>query len=124
MHYSGKAPIKIGKELGMKEPYSERIANYTGLESCGCVGDDMAEALTEVRTGRVLSLVICQTWCRPAPGEGKAILDKPLSQGMSGPGGVKDPSHVRKLFARESGDPVVDSGRLGVRVENPQGAQP
>ena len=35
--------------------YSEGVANHTDPESCGCVSNDMAEALTGERMGRVLS---------------------------------------------------------------------
>jgi len=35
--YVPKAPIKIGKEKRMKDPYDEGIANHIGPESC--VGD-------------------------------------------------------------------------------------
>jgi len=35
--YDPKAPIKIGKEKRMKDPYDEGIANRIGPESC--VGD-------------------------------------------------------------------------------------
>ncbi|NGX43458.1 MAG: hypothetical protein K940chlam7_01755, partial [Chlamydiae bacterium] len=38
---------------------------------------------------------------------------------------VGDPTHVQKLFARESGDPVIGLGHfmIKVRIENPIGAQ-
>jgi hypothetical protein len=37
---------------------------------------------------------------------------------------VEDPIHVQKLFARESGDPVINLDRkTKVRVENPIGVQ-
>ncbi len=42
----------------MQKSYSEGLANHTDLESCGKSGNTVAEALTEVRTGRVLSPVI------------------------------------------------------------------
>jgi hypothetical protein len=50
-----KAPIKTGKVVGMQKSYSESLANYTDLESCGSSGNTVVEALTEVRAGRVLS---------------------------------------------------------------------
>ena len=50
-----RAPIKTGKVLGMKESYSEGIANHAGLESCGDNGNVIAEALTEGSAGCVLS---------------------------------------------------------------------
>ena len=39
----------------MKEPYGEGLANHTGPESCGGGSNAMAEALTGVRAGQVLS---------------------------------------------------------------------
>lgn len=39
----------------MKESYGEGIACHTGLKSCAGGGDFAGEALTEVRTGPVLS---------------------------------------------------------------------
>jgi len=39
----------------MKESYGEGVAIHTGPESCGTVSNGMAEALTGVRAGRVLS---------------------------------------------------------------------
>ena len=39
----------------MKEPYRKGIATHSGLESCGGTREGAAEALTEVRAGRVLS---------------------------------------------------------------------
>jgi hypothetical protein len=39
----------------MKELYGERLATHTGPESCGAAREGVAEALTGVRAGRVLS---------------------------------------------------------------------
>ena len=39
----------------MKEPYDEGVANHIGPESCGDDSNGMAEALTGVRAGQVLS---------------------------------------------------------------------
>ncbi len=39
----------------MKEPYGEGVATHTDLESCGCSSNGMAEALTKVHAGQVLS---------------------------------------------------------------------
>ena len=39
----------------MKESYDEGLANYIGPESCGDGSNAMAEALTGVRAGQVLS---------------------------------------------------------------------
>ena len=40
------APIKTGRELGMKESYDEGLANHIGPESCGDNGNIIGEALT------------------------------------------------------------------------------
>lgn len=39
----------------MKESYNEDSANHVGPESCASSGNSLGEALTGVRTGRVLS---------------------------------------------------------------------
>jgi hypothetical protein len=39
----------------MQKPYGEGVAGHTGPESCGVSGNTETEALTGVRTGRVLS---------------------------------------------------------------------
>jgi hypothetical protein len=39
----------------MKEPYDEGLASHIGPESCGDASNGMAEALTGVRAGQVLS---------------------------------------------------------------------
>jgi hypothetical protein len=39
----------------MQESYSERLAIYTGPESCGVVREDSVEALTGESAGRVFS---------------------------------------------------------------------
>jgi len=46
----------------MKEPYGEGVASHSGLESWGRRREAAAQALTEVRAGRVLSREICQFW--------------------------------------------------------------
>jgi hypothetical protein len=46
---------KTGKVSWMKEPYGEGVANHTGPESCGGGSNAVAEALTGVHAGRVLS---------------------------------------------------------------------
>ncbi len=42
---SGKAPIKIGLEQWMKEPYVEGLANHNGHESCAGSCEVTREAL-------------------------------------------------------------------------------
>src|SRR5215217_5082088 len=41
--------------MRMKEPYAEGLANHSGPESCVGLHEGAGEALTRVRTGRVLS---------------------------------------------------------------------
>jgi hypothetical protein len=43
----------------MKDLYGEGIASHTGSESCGSGRKAIAEALTGVRAGRVLSREMC-----------------------------------------------------------------
>jgi len=38
----------------MKDSYSEGVANHADPEPCGCGSNDIAEALTGERMGRVL----------------------------------------------------------------------
>jgi RNA-directed DNA polymerase len=45
----------------MKEPYVEGVANHDGPESCAGTREGVGEALTGVRTGRVLSREITQS---------------------------------------------------------------
>jgi hypothetical protein len=46
---------KTGKVSWMREPYGEGVASHTGPESCGGGSNAVAEALTGVRAGQVLS---------------------------------------------------------------------
>jgi hypothetical protein len=49
---------QTGKVLWKEVSYSEGLANHTGPESCGGVRKEGGEALTGVRTGRILSCEI------------------------------------------------------------------
>ena len=53
--WGASAPAKTGEMSWMKEPYGEGVATHAGRESCALVCEDPGEALTAVRTGRVLS---------------------------------------------------------------------
>ena len=46
----------------MKVSYIESLASYGGSESCVHIREDVGEALTGVRAGRVLSRVIHAPW--------------------------------------------------------------
>ena len=48
-------PAQTGKELWMREPYEEGVANRLDPESCVVVREDGGEALTGARAGWVLS---------------------------------------------------------------------
>jgi hypothetical protein len=93
----------------MKESYGEGVANRTGPESCGGTRKGSDEALTGVRTGRVLSREIDAPGCRCRGTGQKATLAASLGREASGPCAVGDPEHVRKHSARESGDPRTAS---------------
>jgi len=69
---SGKAPVKTGGELRMKEPHRKGIAIHLGPESCAGGGNITGEALTGGNTGRVFSSEITTPACRPCSDVGKA----------------------------------------------------
>ncbi len=46
---------ETGRVSWMKVPYDEGVANHIGPESCGDSSNAMAEALTGVRVGQVMS---------------------------------------------------------------------
>ena len=91
----------------MKELYGEGVASHTGSESCGGGRKAIAEALTGVRAGRVLSREMCNnSGCRHCQARWKATLDISLAQDMFRPREVVDPEHARKLLAWELGGPL------------------
>ena len=93
----------------MKVSHDEDLANHIGPESC--VGDRKVagEALTGERMGQVLSRERgFAPGCRRRQRARKATRSASLSQDVFRPRVVVDPAHVRKLSAREPGDPVSD----------------
>lgn len=52
------APMKVGKELRMKESYGKDLASHPDPESCVCIGNDAGEALTGAHAGQVMSCEI------------------------------------------------------------------
>ena len=98
----------------MKESYGEGVAIHTGPESCGGGSNAMAEALTGVRAGRVLSREnllksrVPTLWDR-----WKATPSVSLSRDTFGPCAVGDFEHAWKHLAREPGDPMLASGQRG-----------
>jgi len=91
----------------MKESHVEGLAAHDGPESCGGARKGVAEALTGVRTGRVLSRENeFPPGCRRRIEGRKATSGVPPSQGTTESRAVRDPVHVRKHLAREPGDPA------------------
>ena len=75
----------------MREPYDEGLANHIGPESCGGGSNDMAEALTGVRAGQVLSREMLAYSRVPTKWVSwKATPDASLSQDTLGPCAVGD----------------------------------
>jgi hypothetical protein len=103
----------------MKESYVEGLAAHDGPESCVDVREDVGEALTGVRAGRVFSRERDNPpGCRRCKEKRKATSGVPPSRGTTGPRAVRDPVHVRKHLAREPGDPTFAAldgrdGRIG-----------
>ena len=97
----------------MKESYSEGIANHTGPESCVGYPRGGGEALTGVHTGWVLNReIVLHLWVpTDLDMSGRQHQVARQTRERLGPRVVVDPMHVRKLLARESGDPT--SGLVG-----------
>ena len=92
----------------MKESYGEGVATHTGPESCGGGSNAMAEALTGVREGQVLSREILFNFGVPTLWDvRKATSDISLSRDIFEPCAVGDLVHARKHLTREPGDPML-----------------
>ena len=75
----------------MEVPYGEGVANHIGPESCGEDSNVLAEALTGVRAGQVLSREILVNFGVPTRWvTWKATLAMSLSRDMTGPRAVVD----------------------------------
>ncbi|MBW1695769.1 MAG: hypothetical protein JRH18_06470 [Deltaproteobacteria bacterium] len=106
----------------MKVSYDEDVASHIGPESCVYHRKGEREALTGESAGQVLSRERgFASRCRRCQLARKATRNTSLSQEVFRPRVVVDPVHVRKLSAREPGDP--ESGRsrwrCGPRCESP-----
>ena len=100
----------------MKVSYDEDLANHIDPESCVWDRKVSGEALTGECMGQVLSRERgFAPGCRRGQRARKATWNILISQEMFRPRVVVDPVHVRKLPAREPGDPV--SGRSGWRCD-------
>jgi hypothetical protein len=89
----------------MKESYGEGLATHSGPETCGDSRKGMAEALTGVRAGRVLSRERSLVRDADAVGIVGRHHRAHRYRETRGSRAVADPVHVRKHFAREPGDP-------------------
>ncbi len=110
----------------MREPYGKAVATRTGPEPWWCVRKDVLQALVGVRAGWPLSREsISSPGCRGRICRPKAIPVASLSRDAAGPRAVRDPMHVRRLFAQELGGPAFGRGDDGaaVRAVNPTGAR-
>jgi len=96
----------------MKVSHDKGLASHIGPESCVCGREEVDEALTGERAGRVLSR---ERGYRPGRRRSqrirKATQGIATRRGMSWPCVVGDPAHARKLLAREPGDPMPVPGR-------------
>ena len=103
----------------MKESHGEGLATHTDLESCAIARKGKGEALTEARTGQVLSRERAPNSRKPTlfvGAEGNTL--GPIGRGYEGTCAVGDPGHVRKhlIENREIPCPPVISrgaGRVG-----------
>ena len=119
----------------MKESYVEGLASYDGPESCADVREDVCEALTGVRTGRVLSREIHalgresgfsgvpRRW-RHAEGHtvvsrnGEAETDPARSETPSTYGNI---SHGNREIPRPAG--ARRQAGIAARIEKPSGVR-
>jgi RNA-directed DNA polymerase len=123
----------------MKEPDGEGVASHTGPESCEGGGDAALEALTGVRAGWVLSLVMSSVGSadgflirgrqHEAGRYRKVRLDSPGSKtpcthGHTSQGGGVRPCRRNDHFGDGSREiSVLAPIAIGVRIVNPQGAR-
>jgi len=91
----------------MKVSYDEDLANHIDPESCVYSRKVASEALTGESAGQVLSRESRSTsGCRRRQVARKATRNASLMREVFRPRVVVDPVHVRKLPAREPGDPM------------------
>src|SRR6266851_62231 len=91
---------------GMEESYIEGLATHGGPESCDVTREGRGEALTGVRTGQVVSRESNSAGRRRRMPRRKATSQAAVTRAAREPGAVRDPVHVRKLHAREAGEPT------------------
>lgn len=108
----------------MKEPYVEVSAKHNGHESCAGIQEATREAFDSGMYRLGIEPRKDSLECRRRSGAWKATPASIDKRDVDGLYVVGDPTHVQKLFARESGDPVIGLGHftIKVRIENPIGA--
>jgi hypothetical protein len=109
----------------MKEPYVEGLANHNGHESCAGNREVTREALDSgmCRVG-IEPRKLTQLECRRGSGQRKAKSVISKMRDINELCVVEDPIHAQKLYARESGEPVISLALASwVRTENPNGVQ-
>ena len=116
---------QAGEVLRMKEPDGEGLASHTGPESCEGGSNAALEALTGVRAGRVLSLVMSSVQGADAFRFGGRPHDPSRHrEGRTGPAGSKAPGthgHTSRGSREISGLTPPNVALGGVRALNPKG---
>jgi hypothetical protein len=122
----------------MKEPDGEDLASHTGPESCEGGSNAALEALTGVRAGWVLSLVMSSAQGADAfLNDGRPHGPSRDRQGWTGPAGSKTPGTHGHTSQGGEGRPCRRNSHFGdgsreipgstrrrrVRIVNPQGAR-
>jgi hypothetical protein len=90
-----KAPVKVGRESRMQEPYKKGVANHLDPESCADVGNRVGEALTGAHVGQPSSSEITSPGVPTLYGEGEG--------------------HIRDGVIREPSRDATESETLGMR---------
>lgn len=120
------APIKTDKVLGMKESYSEGLANHTGLESCVDNGNVIDEALTEGSAGCVLSPEIyCVLGADVVSLNGKQDCINCNGEGYAGLAGSETTCmHGNTLYRNREVLRLTFGDSTEVYMVNPRGVRP
>jgi len=97
----------------MQVSYDEDLANHIDPESCVYTRKEVREALAGESAGWVLSRERgFASGCRRRQRIRKAKRNTSISQEVFRSRVVVDPMHVRKLSAREPGDPMFGRDRM------------
>ena len=91
----------------MKELYVEGLASHDGPESCAGVREGVGEALTGGVQAGLLSREITESGVPTLSVRRKATPRMAPARAIRGPRAVEEPWHVRKLHAREPGEPIA-----------------